>query len=111
MKNIYSKIENIFKEINFKILFKSILFRTTILAWFLIILSLALYIITIIPYQRTMVVDRMNSEAKDIANSIGQVTATAIITEDYSFAVDHCLKVLKGSQLIDANGGQPLEAG
>ena len=100
MKNIYSKIENIFKEINFKILFKSILFRTTILAWFLIILSLALYIITIIPYQRTMVVDRMNSEAKDIANSIGQVTATAIITEDYSFAVDHCLKVLKGSRSI-----------
>jgi PAS domain S-box-containing protein len=80
--------------------YKSILVRTTLLAWLLIIGTLAVYVITVIPFQRNILIERMNTEAKDIATSIGQVTATAIITEDYSFAVDHCIKVIKESHSI-----------
>jgi two-component sensor histidine kinase/HAMP domain-containing protein len=42
----------------------------------------------------------MNSEARDIASSISQVTATAIIGEDYSFALMHCLNVVQESNSI-----------
>ncbi len=42
----------------------------------------------------------MTSEANDIAGSIGQVTATAIINNDYGFTVEHCLKIIKESNSI-----------
>ncbi len=34
------------------------------------------------------------------ASSIGQVTATAIINNDYAFTVEHCLKIIKESNSI-----------
>ena len=36
----------------------------------------------------------IESEAKTIVSSIGQITATALISEDFSFVVDHCMGVV-----------------
>ena len=79
---------------------KSILFRTAMLSWMLIIVTLGLYVHSMLPYQRATAVGRMRSEAHGIAASIGEVTAHAIILEDYSFAVDHCTQVLSKSPSI-----------
>ena len=81
-------------------LHKGILIRTALLSWSLIIIILSIFILGIIPAQREALEERMKTEAKDIANSIGQVTATAIINKDYGFTVDYCLKMIKQSNSI-----------
>ncbi|MCW8849380.1 MAG: HAMP domain-containing protein, partial [Melioribacteraceae bacterium] len=79
---------------------KSIFFRIASLSWLLIIATLGIFVFSTIPYQKEVLIDRMNSEARDIASSISQVTATAIISEDYSFALEHCLNVVQESNSI-----------
>jgi HAMP domain-containing protein len=70
------------------------------LSWMLVIVTLGLYVVSMMPYQRATAIGRMRFEAHGIAASIGEVTAHAIILEDYSFAVDHCTKVLSKSASI-----------
>lgn len=79
---------------------QNIAFRVALLSWILIIVTLGIYVSTLLPYIRESAIDSMKSEAKNIAASIGNVTANAIILEDYSFAVDHCMKVIKESNSI-----------
>lgn len=80
--------------------YKSIFVKTSLLTWGLIILTLLIFIIGTLPYQQKVHEERMQSEANDIAGSIGQVTATAIINNDYGFTVDHCLKIINQSSSI-----------
>ena len=61
---------------------RSILFRTAILSWIVTILALGLFIVFIIPYQRGILIDRMESTAEVVATSIDQVTVTSIVVED-----------------------------
>ena len=79
----------------------TIVYRTVLLCWILIIITLGLYVTSIIPYQRKAAIQRMKTQAGGIASSIGQVTANAIFLEDYSFAVDHCLKVVSEAKSIE----------
>jgi two-component sensor histidine kinase/methyl-accepting chemotaxis protein len=80
--------------------YKSIFIKTSLLAWGLIILTLLIFILGTLPYQRNVLEERMKSEANDIAGSIGQVTANAIINNDYGFIVDHCMKIIQQSNSI-----------
>jgi PAS domain S-box-containing protein len=80
--------------------FKSIYFKSAMLSWTLIIVTVLIFFFGIIPFQRESAIKKMQSEAKDLATSVAQVTATAIISEDYSFAVEHCMNVIKGSNSI-----------
>ena len=80
--------------------YRNIFVSTTIWAWGLVTLTLLIFIIGTLPHQRKVLEERMKSEANDIAGSIGQVTATAIINNDYGFTVDHCLKILQESNSI-----------
>ncbi len=73
---------------------KRILFRTAVMSWLLIIITLGLYIFFTVPFQRKVAVDRMKLQAKSIASSISEVTANAIILEDYSFTVEHCMRII-----------------
>ncbi len=77
-----------------------ILVRTTILSWVLIIVTLGLFVVSNLLYQRKAIVERMELEARNIATSIDQVTATALITEDYGTVVDHCARLVKESSSI-----------
>ena len=58
-----------------------IVLRTAILSWALIIGTVGIFVLTDIPYQKKTIEEGMKSQAKSIATSIDQVTATAIITE------------------------------
>ncbi|MBA4374541.1 MAG: hypothetical protein C0402_16950 [Thermodesulfovibrio sp.] len=77
-----------------------ILLRTTVLSWALVIATLGLFVVYTLPYQKKALVERMVSETRNIVTSIDQVTATALITEDYGTVVDHCTRVVKESSSI-----------
>jgi two-component system, sensor histidine kinase len=74
--------------------------RTAVLSWTLIIGTVAIFVFSSIPYQKKTIEEGMVSQAKSIATSIDQVTATAIITEDYGAVVEHCMRVVKESSSI-----------
>ena len=82
--------------------FKRIYFKSAMLSWTLLIIAVVMFFFGIIPFQKDSAINKMCSESKDIATSVAQVTATAIISEDYSFAVEHCMNVLKGSHTIQS---------
>ncbi len=77
-----------------------ILFRTATFSWILVIATLGIYLAFTLPYQKRTIVENMGSEARNIATSISQVTATAIVSEDYSTAIDHCMKVVKDGESL-----------
>ncbi len=77
-----------------------IVIRVALISSTLIIISLGLFILATIPYQRTAILDAMKSEAKSTVTSIDQVTASAIITEDFGTVVEHCLRVVQDSPSI-----------
>ena len=74
---------------------RGIFYRTVLTLWIVITFSLGLFILLIIPYQKTMLTERLRSTAEVIATSIDQVTVTSIVVEDYSSVVDHCAKVVQ----------------
>ncbi|MEW6720990.1 MAG: HAMP domain-containing protein, partial [Thermodesulfobacteriota bacterium] len=79
---------------------RNIALRAAIYSWLLVIASLLLYLALALPYQKRVIIGNMGSEARNIASSISQVTATAIVAEDYSSAIEHCMKVLKDSDSL-----------
>ncbi|MGD0844630.1 MAG: HAMP domain-containing protein, partial [Geobacteraceae bacterium] len=79
---------------------KRIGLRVTIITSALIVITLALFAFATIPYQRTAILDAMESEAKSTVTSIDQVTASAIITEDFGTVVEHCMRVVRESPTI-----------
>ncbi len=79
---------------------KRIVLRVSIIISVLIVMTLGLFVASTIPYQRTAILDAMESEAKSTVTSIDQVTASAIITEDFGTVVEHCLRVVKDSPTI-----------
>ncbi len=97
---LFVKLKNKSSELINNTLHKGILVRTALLSWALIIITLFIFILGIIPTQKEVLEERMKTEAKDIASSIGQVTASAIINKDYGFTVDYCLKMVKQSNSI-----------
>ena len=79
---------------------RGILYRTLLLTWIVILLTLAVFIVNIIPYQRKTLVESIESSARLIATSIDQVTVTSVLVEDYSTVVEHCMKVVDESALV-----------
>lgn len=74
--------------------------RTAFLSWGLISGTLALFAVSMLTYQRQAAVEGMASEARSIGSSIAEVTASAIINEDYGAVVEHCMSVLRQSPSI-----------
>jgi signal transduction histidine kinase/HPt (histidine-containing phosphotransfer) domain-containing protein len=73
---------------------KGIFFRSVLFGWGAIVMTILIFVIVMLPYQRVALIDSMESAAKGIATSIGQITASSIVLDDYSTIVEHCLKVL-----------------
>ncbi len=72
-----------------------ILFRSTLLTWSIVILTMGTFLGFLLPSQKRALIHSLLSNGESIATSIGQVTASAIVTEDYSKVVDHCLMVVQ----------------
>jgi PAS domain S-box-containing protein len=76
---------------------RRILLHTATLSWLLVIFTLGIFVAVTLPYQKRVILENMTSQAQSIAASISQVTATAIVAEDYSSAIDHCMRVVRDS--------------
>jgi PAS domain S-box-containing protein len=79
---------------------KSILFRTTMLCWLIIVLTLGIFLLLVFPYQKKALLDSMISKASAISSSIAQVTTSAVVNEEYSEVIRHCLKVIEENPSI-----------
>jgi signal transduction histidine kinase/CheY-like chemotaxis protein/HPt (histidine-containing phosphotransfer) domain-containing protein len=79
---------------------KRIVTRLTLISTALIIVTLGLFVLVTTPYQRKAILEAMESEARSTVTSIDQVTASAIITEDFGTVVEHCLRVVRESPSI-----------
>jgi signal transduction histidine kinase len=71
----------------------SILWRTILLCWLVTIITIILFVFSIIPSQRESLLDSLRSKAQLVSTSIADVAAGAIVIEDYSAVVDHCMCV------------------
>ncbi|MFT5086963.1 MAG: signal transduction histidine kinase [Candidatus Latescibacterota bacterium] len=78
----------------------SILFRIALLCALAVSLALILFALFVIPYQRQLLEEQLESTAEVIATSIEQVTTNSIMLEDYSTVIDHCLKVVRERPLV-----------
>jgi two-component system, sensor histidine kinase len=79
---------------------RGIVLRVTLVFSTLILVTLVLFALVNMPFQRTAILDAMQSEARSTVTSIDQVTASAIITEDFGTVVEHCLRVVRESPTI-----------
>ncbi len=79
---------------------REIAYRVAFITSLLIIGTLGLFVFVNMPYQRSAILHAMESEAKSTVASIGQVTASSIISEDFAAVIEHCMKVVKDSPSI-----------
>ena len=79
---------------------RGIFFRTFIILLLLAVIIVVLFAFMVIPEERTALVKTMDAQAKNIAASISEATAVALLNGDYSFVVEHNMQVIKKSDGI-----------
>jgi len=79
---------------------QGLLVKTTLLCWSVIVITIIVFLITFIPYQKQLIIDNMLAKAKVMATSIAQITNKSIVDQDYSSLVDHCMKIVNNNQSI-----------
>ncbi len=80
---------------------RSVFFRTVIFSWILIITTISIFAAILIPYQKSILINNMQSKAQAIAASISEVFLSANIAEDYSPVIENCMKVVKSGSSIE----------
>ena len=80
---------------------KGITRRIGILTWSITLLTIALFVIAIIPEQKRDLLDSLESKSLGVASSLRDVTRTAALSDDFSLVVDHSLQVLAGDTAIE----------
>src|ERR1035438_7247785 len=80
---------------------KGIALRITLLGWMVTLVTLAVFVMVIVPEQKREFALGLESKARGVAVSIRGVAAGAAVSEDYSAVVDHSMQVLSGDQAID----------
>ncbi len=80
---------------------KGITLRITLLGWMVTLVTLAVFVMVIIPEQKREFALGLESKARGVAVSIRGVAAGSAVSEDYSAVVDQAMQVLSGDQAID----------
>ncbi len=75
--------------------------RIALLAWSITLVTVSIFVTVIIPEQKRIFVENLDSKANGVAVSIRDVATGAVVAEDYGTLVEHCLQILKGDQSID----------
>ena len=79
---------------------RSILRRTVVFVWVIIVMTITLFGLIIIPAQRNIVIQNLASNAKAVAASISEITVTGIVAEDHTPVIEQCLKVVNETPSI-----------
>jgi signal transduction histidine kinase/HAMP domain-containing protein len=80
---------------------KGITLRITLLGWMVTLVTLAVFVMVIVPEQKREFELSLESKARGVAVSIRGVAAGAAVSEDYSAVVDQAMQVLSGDNAID----------
>lgn len=80
---------------------KGITLRITLLGWLVTLVTLAVFVMVIVPEQKREFEFGLESKARSVAASIRGVAAGAAVSEDYSSVVDQAMQVLSGDAAID----------
>jgi signal transduction histidine kinase len=80
---------------------KGITLRITLLGWMVTLVTLAVFVVVIIPEQKREFELSLESKARGVAVSIRSVAAGAAVSEDYSAVVDQAMQVLAGDKAIE----------
>ena len=73
---------------------RRILMRTIGMSWAMILLTVAVFLFALIPYQRQQLVAEMNQRAQVVYTSTAQVAMESILLQDLSAVVDHCMSIV-----------------
>jgi two-component system, sensor histidine kinase len=72
-----------------------IAFRTALLSWLVTIGTLVTFTIVIIPQQKRIFLQSLDSKAHSVAVALLDATVGSIVNDDYSAVVEHCMEILK----------------
>jgi len=72
--------------------------RTALLSWLVTTATLLVFAVVIIPQQRRIFLEQLESKALSVAVSLKGVIASAAINDDYSTVVEQCREMLDGDQ-------------
>jgi signal transduction histidine kinase len=75
--------------------------RVALLSWAVTIATLTAFVAFEIPAQRRTFIENLHSKARGISVSLQDITAGAILEEDFSAVIDHCRNVLEGDPTIE----------
>ncbi|MBL0160032.1 MAG: HAMP domain-containing protein [Bryobacterales bacterium] len=75
--------------------------RITLVGWMVTLVTLAVFVMAIVPEQKREFELSLESKARGVAASIKGIAAGAAISEDYSAVVDQAMQVLTGDTAID----------
>ena len=75
--------------------------RTALASWLVTIATLLIFVAVIIPQQKQVFEENLESKAHGVAVSLRDVAAGAAVNEDFSSVVDHCKEMLKGDPGLD----------
>jgi|GEM_PF-6320378 len=79
----------------------SITARITLLSWSILLFSTIIYAFFYYFNQKNVIQQRMQFEAKNIAESIIQAEGATLFTEDYGGIIDFCTQLISSSQSLD----------
>src|SRR5450432_2261210 len=80
---------------------KGIALRITLLGWMVTLVTLAVFVMAIVPEQKREFELSLESKARGVAVSVRGFAAGAAVSEDYSAVVDQAMQVLSGDKAID----------
>jgi PAS domain S-box-containing protein len=75
--------------------------RTALWSWVVTLVTLAVFAVVIIPQQRRIFLENLESKARGVAVSLRDVAASSIVNGDYDNVVDHCNQMLEGDPALD----------
>jgi len=75
--------------------------RTAVFSGLIATVTLFLFVVAILPQQKQTLEDNLRSKAVGVAVSLRDVTSSAVVNEDYSSVVDHCVEMIKGDPAIE----------
>ena len=75
--------------------------RTALLSWLVTTGTLLIFVWVIIPEQKRVFLENLESKARSVALSLRDVAAGAAVNEDYSIVVEHCSQMLGSDKSLD----------
>lgn len=77
-----------------------IVVRTVLFSWLVSLVTLFIFGLYLVPKQKEIYLSNLNSQAVVIAGAIRDLSASALVTEDYGVAVDQCVELLNKNESI-----------